>query len=115
MSTCSASPKFSSFSRNLLVYNIAENYLLDYHSCKSKLGRNRADKSVTEGDFLQEQKPCNQDTDIIVTGMKMDGHISQIDVRPYIPVITEGGNIVIKYSYLKLNTAQEQSVTHTCG
>lgn len=47
MSTCSASPKFSSFSRNLLVYNIAENYLLDYHSCKSKLGRNRADKSVT--------------------------------------------------------------------
>ena len=47
MSTCSASPKFSSFSRNLLGYNIAENYLLDYHSCKSKLGRNRADKSVT--------------------------------------------------------------------
>lgn len=44
----------------------------------------------------------------------MDGHISQIDVRPYIAVITEGGNIVIKYSYLKLNTAQELWVTYLC-
>lgn len=42
----------------------------------------------------------------------MDGHISQIDVRPYIAVITEGGNILIKYSYLKLNTAQELWVTY---
>lgn len=46
-SICSSSPEFSSFSRSLLGYNIAMNYLLDYHSCKSKLGRNRADKSAT--------------------------------------------------------------------